>query len=264
MYSPEIALLLLALKGALVGLVIAIPIGPTCLLLIRRTIVSGFAGGISIGLGAALADAVYGAVAAYGLTLVGDFLVNYKDWVSILGFSVLLTLGIIEWRATPPDPLANNPTDPKTLFAGFVGSFSVTFFNPITLFSMTAVMASFGVLGHGTGKLSDPVYGQLSIALFVVAVFIGSLVWWILMAAITKFIKSRLSQAVLIRLSRFSAILLIAFGFYILTHSINLGAGQTFHQPQKPISNQSTTFYSRCDFYHAAIVRGCNLRGCEV
>lgn len=227
MGEAEVGLLMLVIKGASIGFVIGIPVGPTALLLIRRTVVSGLAGGISVSVGAAFADAVYGGVAAYGLSLVGDFFIRYKEWVSVIGFVILVSLGIVEWRSHPPDPLAHNPTDPNTLLRGFFVSLSLTFFNPMTLFSMTAIMAGFGVLGEGVGKLRDPAYGNFAIVLFITALFLGSLVWWTLLTLITKFIKNRLSQKMLLRLSRFSAILLIGFGVYVLTHSFQITDGQS-------------------------------------
>lgn len=227
MGAEEFGLLMLVIKGASIGFVIGIPVGPTALLLIRRTIVSGWAGGLSVSAGAAFADAVYGGVAAYGLSLVGNFFIHYKEWVSVIGFIILVSLGIVEWRSHPPDPLANNPTDPKTLIRGFVVSFSITFFNPMTLFSMTAIMAGFGVLGQGVGKLGDPVYGDFAIVLFITALFLGSLIWWTLLTLITKFIKNRLSQKMLLRLSRFSAILLIGFGIYVLTYAFQITEEQS-------------------------------------
>jgi len=58
----------LFLEGIIIGLAIAAPVGPIGVLCIRRTLADGRASGFVSGLGAATADAVYGAVAAFGLT----------------------------------------------------------------------------------------------------------------------------------------------------------------------------------------------------
>ena len=50
-------------KGVLLGFSIAAPVGPIGVLCIRRTLADGRAAGFVSGLGAATADAVYGAVA---------------------------------------------------------------------------------------------------------------------------------------------------------------------------------------------------------
>ena len=60
-------LLELFIKGVVIGLVIAAPVGPIGFLCISRTLEYGALIGLATGLGAATADAVYGAVAAFGL-----------------------------------------------------------------------------------------------------------------------------------------------------------------------------------------------------
>lgn len=58
---------LLFAKAALVGLSIAAPVGPVGLLTIQRTLRNGLPSGLATGMGAAVADALYGAVGAYGV-----------------------------------------------------------------------------------------------------------------------------------------------------------------------------------------------------
>ena len=74
-------LLWLLLKGVLVGVVIAVPAGPVGVLCIRRTIFHGRLAGFLSGLGAATADAVFGIIAGFGLTVVSDTLLEYQEWL---------------------------------------------------------------------------------------------------------------------------------------------------------------------------------------
>src|SRR3546814_8634335 len=62
--------LLMLVKGALAGSVIAAPVGPVGVLCIQRTLQEGRLSGLTSGLGAAFADAFYGCIAAFGLSLV--------------------------------------------------------------------------------------------------------------------------------------------------------------------------------------------------
>ena len=64
------------LRGAVLGFAIAAPVGPIGALCIHRSLAGGRASGFASGLGAATADAVYGALAAFGLTVVTAFLVD--------------------------------------------------------------------------------------------------------------------------------------------------------------------------------------------
>src|SRR6476646_12067782 len=78
-------LLWLLLKGVLVGVVIAVPAGPVGVLCIRRTIFHGRLAGFLSGLGAATADAVFGIIAGFGLTVVSETLLEYQEWLRLGG-----------------------------------------------------------------------------------------------------------------------------------------------------------------------------------
>src|SRR6202035_4785275 len=81
------------LKGLLVGFSIAAPVGPIGLLCIQRTIAYDRKSGLVTGLGAATADGLYGAVAAFGLTAISSFLVGQQFWFRLIGGIFLLYLG---------------------------------------------------------------------------------------------------------------------------------------------------------------------------
>jgi threonine/homoserine/homoserine lactone efflux protein len=63
-------------QSLLIGLSIAAPVGPIGLLVIQRTLRSGARVGLATGLGAAVADALYGAVGAFGVHWLIDALVG--------------------------------------------------------------------------------------------------------------------------------------------------------------------------------------------
>ena len=60
---------------------------------VRRTIFEGQLAGFVSGLGAATADALFGFVAAFGLTFVSDWLIGYQQWLRVAGGCYLLYVG---------------------------------------------------------------------------------------------------------------------------------------------------------------------------
>ena len=98
----------LLLKGVLDGIIIAVPAGPVGVLCIRRTIFHGQMAGFLSGLGAATADAVFGIIAAFGLTVISDLLLDYRDWLRVGGGAFLLYIGISAFTA---DPLAGTQSE---------------------------------------------------------------------------------------------------------------------------------------------------------
>jgi threonine/homoserine/homoserine lactone efflux protein len=84
----------LFLRGVLIGLAIAAPVGPIGVLCIRRTLAYGRASGFASGLGAATADAFYGSIAAFGLTVIAGALVGYRAALQLIGGLFLIYLGL--------------------------------------------------------------------------------------------------------------------------------------------------------------------------
>ena len=96
----------LILRGFVLGLAIAAPVGPIGVLCIRRTLALGRLFGFVSGLGAATADALYGCVAAFGLTAISALLVRQQDLLRLLGGLFLCYLGVRTLLARPTDQSA--------------------------------------------------------------------------------------------------------------------------------------------------------------
>src|SRR5437762_11181193 len=88
-------------KGLVIGFSIAAPVGPIGLLCIRRTLAHGRLAGLATGLGAASADATYGAIAAFGLTWITSALIGEQCWIRLMGGGFLIYLGVRTFLARP-------------------------------------------------------------------------------------------------------------------------------------------------------------------
>jgi len=195
------------LTGGGVGFSIAAPVGPIGALTIRRTLAQGRLVGFLTGLGAATADALYGAVAAYGLTFVTDALLAQELWLRLGGGLFLLYLGIQTFRARPA-PLEQT-TPASGLVAAYASTFVLTLANPTTILSFVAIFAGLRPLG------ADGDY--LAASLFVLGVFLGSALWWLLLSTGVGLLRHRLDQAGLRWVNRLSGIVIAAFGMYALS-----------------------------------------------
>jgi threonine/homoserine/homoserine lactone efflux protein len=203
------------LKGILIGFAVAAPVGPIGLLCIRRTLWGGHLAGFTAGLGAALADALFGFIAAFGLTLVWDILMANAKWFALGAGLVLIYIGVTEWRSEPKDPLLLTPQSAAGLVRGFVSTFFLTLANPLTILSFAAVFAGFGIEGHRvTEDGQTPNYALMTE--LIAGVFIGSACWWLLLSAGVDVIRHRLNAKMLRWLNRVSGTGLLAFGVYML------------------------------------------------
>jgi threonine/homoserine/homoserine lactone efflux protein len=191
------------LRGLAIGFGIAAPVGPIGILCFRRTMADGRAVGFAAGLGAATADALYGAVAAFGLTLVSSALVGQRVWLQAVGGVFLCYLGIRTWLAAPAATEKTARRGPG-LVSAWATTFALTVTNPTTILSFAAIFAGLG-LGGGAGG-----YGSASI--MVAGVFLGSAFWWLLLSTGVGFLRSSITPARLRWVNRGAAVIIAAFG----------------------------------------------------
>ena len=68
----------LLLKGILIGLLFGVPVGAVGAMTVQRTWEHGIKAGLLTGIGSSIADCIYAAIGAFGLTMVSDFLLEYQ------------------------------------------------------------------------------------------------------------------------------------------------------------------------------------------
>ena len=186
-------------RGFVLGFTIAAAVGPISLLTIRRTLAHGRIYGLASGLGVALADATYGAVAAFGLTAVTAVLVGGRVILGLVGGAFLLFLG---WRTITARPgEVAVAEDRPGLFGAFASIFGLTITNPMTILSFAALFAGLGVAGSGGSEA----------ALIVAGVFCGSATWWLLLTTLVSALRVRITIRGLTWVNRISGLVLLGF-----------------------------------------------------
>lgn len=196
----------LFLRGLVIGFSIAAPVGPIGVLCIRRTLAYGRAAGLVSGLGAASADSVYGAIAAFGLSLVSGLLISFQDPLKVVGGLYLLYLG---YRTLTSVPQAQDGEPiKKSLFGSYVSTFFLTLTNPMTIIAFAAVFTGLGLVGESR----DP----LSASMIVLGVFLGSALWWFFLSAGVGLLGRRMRPDLLLWVNRISGVVIIGFGLLAL------------------------------------------------
>jgi threonine/homoserine/homoserine lactone efflux protein len=190
------------LRGLLIGISIAAPVGPIGVLCIRRTLAEGRLSGFISGLGAASADAIYGMIAGFGLTFISGFLVAQQRWLSLFGGIFLCYLGIRTFFSSPAQAAA--PTQTAGLLRNYLSIFFLTLTNPITILSFTAIFAGLG-LAENAGDYA-------SAGLLVLGVFSGSALWWLLLSFGVSLFRERVTSQWMQWVNRISGGIVFAFG----------------------------------------------------
>ena len=195
------------LKGFTIGLAIAAPVGPIGLLTIRRTLAHGRAAGVLTGLGAASADAIFGSIAAFGITAISSLMIGAKFWLGLIGGLFLIYLGWQTFNAQP----AQNSAESKasSLQAMYLSTFALVLTNPISILYFVGIIASVGAANNA-----------ISATWMVAGVFMGSALWWLTLASIANSLRHKINPRALKTINQISGAIIAAFGIFALASQI--------------------------------------------
>jgi threonine/homoserine/homoserine lactone efflux protein len=187
-------------RGLILGFTIAATVGPISLLTIRRTLAHGRVYGLASGIGVALADATYAAIAAFGLTAITSVLVGGRMLLGLAGGAFLVVLAIRTMTTRPSEVAV--VTERPGLVGAFASIFGLTITNPMTILSFVGIFAGLGLAGRGGAEA----------ALLTVGVFLGSSLWWVGLTAVVGRIRSRVTAGALRWINGISGAVLLVFG----------------------------------------------------
>jgi threonine/homoserine/homoserine lactone efflux protein len=190
-------------QGTILGFTIAAAVGPIALLTIRRTLAAGWTMGMASGLGVATADAIYGGIAAFGLTAISDPLVALADPLAIVGGAALVVIGLRTAATSSPAAEARSTSTAagRGLAGAYLSILGLTLTNPMTVLLFAAIVVSLGVSGTAVDA-----------ALLTAGFFLGSLAWWLVLVSAVAAMRSRITGRLLHRVTVISGLAIAAFG----------------------------------------------------
>ncbi|MFB7138102.1 LysE family translocator [Gottfriedia sp. NPDC056225] len=194
------------IKGLLIGLSIAAPVGPIGVLCIRRTLAHGRMVGLVSGLGAATADGIYGLIAGFGLTVIMNFLIGQHVWIQLIGGFFLCYLGVKTLISKAS--YTQSDTQKKNMINAFLSVLFLTLTNPMTILSFIAIFAGLGI-SNSASNIGTSI-------ILVLGVFSGSSLWWIILSSGVGLFRNRINNQSLTLINRLSGIIIIIFGVIAL------------------------------------------------
>ena len=198
--------------GFLAGLALAIPVGPMAIMLVNTTVSKGLRHGVIGALGMASVDGLYALTVFVIGALVASILSSLKLALGLIGATILLVLGIqtlVKNLALlkQDEATATSPTNQSTVLKTFGVFVAATVVNPPTALYFLAIAPNVANMGY-----------QLSfetVAVFTVAVFIGSLIWQEALVFVGLSIRSITTNRFRVWLGFFGGALIIALAISI-------------------------------------------------
>lgn len=199
------------IKGFLIGLVVAAPLGPIGIICLQRTLSKGYLLGLFSGLGISTADAIYSALATFGVTAISSFLISQELWLKIIGGSVVCGLGIRIYRqaGTQKMPGAVNH---KSCCGAYFSALILTLMNPALIFSFVAIFVSLGIVYTRANHYST--------LLLVMGVFSGSAIWWVFLSGMARQLKTKFTDSFIKKINYISGVLIAGFGLLMIGSTI--------------------------------------------
>jgi threonine/homoserine/homoserine lactone efflux protein len=184
--------------GAGMGVAIAAPVGPIAALCIERTFARGARSGIATAIGAGVADAAFGVIAALGIGLVTDWVLQHARHLRVLSAIILTALAISAWRRRKSLIISKDGGGAVALAAAFTSGFLLAASSPVTIVTFAVALATFG----------GDVIGTRDRAWVPLGVLAGSAGWYAGLTCAAWIARERLGARALAHVGTASAIFL--------------------------------------------------------
>jgi threonine/homoserine/homoserine lactone efflux protein len=195
------------LKGILIGLIFGVPVGAVGAMTVQRTWEHGIKAGLLTGMGSSIADCIYAAIGAFGLTIISDFLLQYQGAIHLVGGTIVLFMGIrLIFRKGEADVPA--VTGKVRMF---LSSFAVGITNPAAILTFLFAFSWFGIAGDNTKAIGWRV---------VLGVFVGTYLWWGGLAAAVALARKKKRADSFKKMNRIFGVVLSLFGILVFIRAI--------------------------------------------
>ncbi len=192
------------LKGFLIGICAAIPLGPVAMLVIQKTLTEGRKAGFSCGLGCSVADCIFACISGLALYTAGQFIEKNTVSIQLIGGIILIGIGMIMFfsriRETKERGHSYDPLN-------FVKAMMMCLTNPGALAIMLGLFAFFRM------DMSEiPLFLRV---LTLVSVFFGSVSYWYLFSYAVNKLGYRFPFRLLVMLNRVFGIVVVVCGIVL-------------------------------------------------
>jgi threonine/homoserine/homoserine lactone efflux protein len=188
------------LPAAMLGLFIAIPFGPICLMCVQRTLALGIWFGIASGMGAAAAHGLFSVLGGASAAVLAQTALTVEVPLRLAGGLALVFMGL---RTCLVPTRAAREARCGDLCSAFMSTLLIAATNPMTMLPYLAIAA---VPQAGNQLIMSRGFAA------PIGVMLGSASWYLVLAVSTNVMLQNLQTATLDRLNSLAGTLLIGLG----------------------------------------------------
>jgi threonine/homoserine/homoserine lactone efflux protein len=199
-------MLMIFIKGLIVGLGASIPLGPLGVLCIQKTLSRGRASGFFTGLGASVSDTFYSTISLLGLVFIEDLIDSHKAAVLMVGGVVILLIGLKIYVTNPVKQIRQKNKKSKHV-EDFIEALAMTITNPGSIFLILAMFTAVRF------NIADSAVEPRMVILTVLwGIFTGSALWWFTLSTTVSTFRKKFRLRQLIMLNKISGVIIAAIG----------------------------------------------------
>jgi len=198
------------MNGGMMGLAISAVVGPVAILCLKKACTIGFKSGVAIGIGASIANMLFGFVAFWGLGAVSSLLLEHADLLRIFGGIFLIYLGYKSFQLKDIECVDTQTVNNTTYVHDAMIAFVLTLTSPITILVFLSFCSAFGITSLSLHEA----------LLATVGVGLGSFAWWVLLTLFGIFIRKKMGTSVIKTINMVSGIVIIIFGIVSVAYGL--------------------------------------------
>ena len=192
-------------KGFLVGLGASIPLGPMGVMCVQKTLCKGRNSGFITGLGAAITDTIFAALAILGLAYIQSFIEEYERGVLLVGGIIVALIGLKIYLTNPVKQIRQKASGNNRHMEDLFSAILMTITNPGAIFLILGMFAFVGleVDSQAANRMITAALG---------GVFVGASVWWYALSTGINIFRKKFRLSQLLMINRISGIIIIVIG----------------------------------------------------
>lgn len=192
--------------GFIMGVLIALPIGPINVLGLQRAVERGFFGGLAAGLGIMLGDGLIALIAAMGVNAVSGAIRSYRTAIQIIGGLALIGSGLKLYFARERITSAQDAA--TATLADYAWDIPKLFF--LTITNPGAVLSLIAIFGGASSFVE--VSSTVDALAITLAIMGGSFVYWLVASHLISGVRHRLDERSMTHINQVAGMILIGFG----------------------------------------------------
>ena len=199
----------LILDGLLLGLTLAILLGPIFVALTQTGIQRGIRAGLSVGTGIWISDVLVIVTAYFFIKEIDEIAQNksFHQWMGWIGGLILIIFGIISLVKKPKLDEKIPAFNAKSYAGYWTKGFAVNFFNPFTFVFWISVMTTYVIGKKIDGPDATLLFGSIMFTIIVTDS---------LKVVLAKLIRKKLTHNHIILFGKLAGIILITFGVILI------------------------------------------------